>query len=109
MKIMPAPNKKRYGRTHIAYLLMICTLKQSLSIAAIQKLLPLEPDEDQVQDLYTRFVAVYRTAAAHFSQIIQGSLSSEWVQNLPAAMAILSCLTKSLTDYLLQDSPDRIE
>ena len=40
MKVMPAPAKKRYGRIHIAYLLMICTLKQSLSIAAIQKLLP---------------------------------------------------------------------
>ena len=28
---MPAPNKKRYSRIHIAYLLMICTLKQSSS------------------------------------------------------------------------------
>ena len=71
MKVMPAPAKKRYGRIHIAYLLMICTLKQSLSIAAIQKLLPLELDEAQVRALYTRFVAVYRAVAGHFFQLLQ--------------------------------------
>ena len=38
--IMPSPEKKKYYREHIAYLVMICTLKQSLSIAMLQKLLP---------------------------------------------------------------------
>ena len=103
MKVMPAPNKKRYGRIHIAYLLMICTLKQSLSIASIQKLLPLELDEDQVRTLYTSFVEIYRAAAAHFSQILDEVPSSGQEQDaLPAGMAILSCLSKSLTDYLLK-------
>ena len=37
-KIMPEPIKKRYYRVHIAYLLVICTLKQGLSIGLIQKL-----------------------------------------------------------------------
>ena len=103
MKVMPAPNKKPYSRIHIAYLLMICTLKQSLSIAVIQKLLPLELDEGQVQALYTNFVEIYRGTATHFLQIIQEAQSHEQGQpNLPAAMAILSCLSKSLTDYLLK-------
>ena len=31
MKLMPPPVKKKYSRVHIAYLLMICILKQSLS------------------------------------------------------------------------------
>ena len=26
--IMPAPEKKKYGKTHIAYLMVICILKQ---------------------------------------------------------------------------------
>ena len=39
-KVMPEPRKKRYYRLHIAYLIMICTLKQSLSIAMIQKMIP---------------------------------------------------------------------
>ena len=105
MKVMPPPNKKRYGRIHIAYLLMICTLKQSLSIAAIQKLLPMEADEEQVRAQYTCFVAIYRAAADHFFQILQEAPSIGQGQDvLPAGMAILSCLSKSLTDYLLRDS-----
>ena len=107
MKIMPPPNKKRYGRTHIAYLLMICTLKQSLSIAAIQKLLPLELDEDEVRSLYTRFVDIYRAAAPHFSQIVrEPQAGGQERDSLPAGMAILSCLSKSLTDYLLKYPTD---
>ena len=39
-KIMPEPMKKRYYRVHIAYLLVICTLKQGLRIALIQRVLP---------------------------------------------------------------------
>lgn len=105
MKIMPPPLKKRYGRIHIAYLLMICTLKQSLSIATIQKLLPVELEEPQVQMLYTRFVGLYQAAAAHFLNSIQGALASGERGDFPAVMAILTCLTKSLTDYLL-DTPD---
>lgn len=104
MKVMPAPNKKRYSRIHIAYLLMICTLKQSLSIAAIRKLLPLELDEEQVRAQYTRFVTIYRAAAAHFSQILRDAPANvQGLDVLSAGMAILSCLSKSLTDYLLRD------
>ena len=33
LKIMPAPVKRKYHRIHIAYLIMILTMKQSLSIS----------------------------------------------------------------------------
>ena len=33
--ILPPPNRRRYYRVHIAYLIMICTLKQSLSLSLI--------------------------------------------------------------------------
>ena len=33
--IMPAPEKKKYGKTHIAYLMVICILKQVYSIGDI--------------------------------------------------------------------------
>ena len=36
MKVMPPPVKKRYARMHLAYLIIICTLKQSLSISSIR-------------------------------------------------------------------------
>lgn len=35
-KMLPEPRKKKYYRIHIAYLLMICTLKQALSLSMLQ-------------------------------------------------------------------------
>ena len=37
--IMPAPVKKKYSREHIAYLIIICTLKQALPISDIKDLI----------------------------------------------------------------------
>ena len=34
-KVMPMPVKKRYYRSHIAYLIIICSLKQSMSIPTL--------------------------------------------------------------------------
>ena len=34
-RLIPAPIRKKYGRRHIALLLMICTFKQAVSMAAI--------------------------------------------------------------------------
>ena len=39
-KLLPEPRKKRYYRIHIAYLIMICTLKQSLRLSMLSTLLP---------------------------------------------------------------------
>lgn len=36
-KVMPGPNKKKYYRIHIAYLIIICSLKQNLSLAMLQR------------------------------------------------------------------------
>ena len=46
MKIVPPPVKKKYSRVHIAFLVVICTLKRSLSISSIQRLLPEDRTED---------------------------------------------------------------
>ena len=37
--VMPAPVKKRYTRKHLAYLIMICALKEILPMAEIRALL----------------------------------------------------------------------
>ncbi len=55
LKAMPAPQKKKYSKIHLAYLIMICSLKQALSIPTIQKILPLYEDEEKVRELYEVF------------------------------------------------------
>ena len=46
LRMMPAPERKRYSRHHMACVIMICVLKQSLSLAEIQRILPLEMTEE---------------------------------------------------------------
>lgn len=52
LKVMPAPHKRKYYRIHIAYLIMIFTLKQSVSIACVQQLLPWNLTEAQTCGFY---------------------------------------------------------
>ena len=66
MRIMPAPVKKKYSRRHLAYLIMICTLKQSLSIAYISKMIPVRLEEDEVKKMYDEYVETHKAAELYF-------------------------------------------
>ena len=54
--IMPGPRKKKYYRLHIAYLIMICALKQSLNMVMIMSLLPQGQEEEEIRRAYDSFV-----------------------------------------------------
>ncbi|MCI8828551.1 MAG: DUF1836 domain-containing protein [Ruminiclostridium sp.] len=56
LKVMPAPEKRKYYRIHIAYMIMIFTLKQGTSISSLQKLLPAGGDEEEVRSFYTSYI-----------------------------------------------------
>ena len=55
--IMPAPEKKKYSREHIAYLIVICILKQVYSINDIGKLISLTIQYFELSKAYNRFCA----------------------------------------------------
>lgn len=113
-RIMPEPRKKRYYRIHIAYLVMICTLKQSLSIAVLQRMIPMGLTEAQVQEVYTAYVLRHRITAAFFIEqvrLIAGpilehenvdkALSVSRTEDLVAASAIISGLSRLFAEKLL--------
>lgn len=116
MKVMPPPVKKRYSRGHLAYLVIICTLKQSLSISCIQRMLPEDHSEEAARTLYEDFVRQYRDAVQFLCglPLRDGRLAAEQGTGLPltgtgslsTATAILSTLYKSLTEFLLQEETD---
>ena len=54
--IIPAPIRKKYSKEHLAYLLMVCTLKQTLDMATIQKIIPVGLDSMQIEYIYNSFV-----------------------------------------------------
>lgn len=55
--IMPAPVKKKYSREHIAYLIVICVLKQVYCISDIGKLISLTIQYFELSKAYNRFCA----------------------------------------------------
>lgn len=65
-KIMPEPIKKKYYRIHIAYLVMICTLKQSLPIAMIQKIIPMNLSSEEVNSIYDQYSERHAIAIKYF-------------------------------------------
>ena len=101
MKIMPAPVKKKYSRVHLAYLLVICSLKQCLSIASIQKLMPVGLEEDEVRRFYTHFTQQYAGVTGMFARYVEDALPGTGAEGLPVSTAVAANLAKSLTEYLL--------
>ena len=112
-KIMPEPIKKRYYRVHIAYLIIICTLKQSLSIAMIQKILPYGVEEDEFRSFYARYVECHRTSAQFFIEqirltaapILEHDVDSPFcvdsAEDLVVLSAILGGLSRLLAEKLM--------
>ncbi len=66
VKVMPAPEKKKYLRLHIAYLIIICTLKQAMSISDIQALLPADLSDEDMKALYYDYTRCYKASVLFF-------------------------------------------
>lgn len=71
MKIMPAPVKKKYSKIHLAYLIMICSLKQTLNISYISKMIPYGIAEDEVRRVYNDYVETHKKAARYFTDQVR--------------------------------------
>lgn len=66
LRMMPAPERKRYSRRHLACVIMICVLKQSLTLAEIQRVLPPDMTEENIRQTYNDFVGKMRTTSELF-------------------------------------------
>lgn len=117
LKIIPPPVKKRYTRIHLAYLIIICCLKPSLNISYIQKMVPLELNEDEVRNIYTNFIEMFAFSSRGFitqiesaaAQVLDPNDDSESsVSTFVYTTALTAGLSKLLTEKLLniQDESD---
>lgn len=71
LKIIPAPVKKKYSKIHLAYLIVVCILKQTLSISTIQNIIPLELSEEEVKETYNAFVLNHQKSYSYVSENIK--------------------------------------
>ena len=118
LRMMPSPERKRYSRKHMACVIMICVLKQSLSLAEIQRILPQEMSEENVHQVYNDFARQMGTTSGLFigqvDEISQQVLRPEnayGCESLVLHSAVSSVLYKLLTAKLtaLQILPETTE
>ena len=112
-RVMPGPQKKRYYRVHLAYLIVICTLKQGLSISLVQKLLPVGLPPEKVRRIYSRYAERHRVTAQYFTQQVyaaaalfldlepESALTTDRVEELIASAAVLGGFSRLLAEKLL--------
>ena len=116
LKIMPAPVKRKYHRVHIAYLIMICALKQSLTMSEIQKILPNGLTEEEVKKTYEAFVEQYTDSARIFVSMVEGmaaqllaaeAADAAVVNSFVLSTAVMTNFSRLLTTKLLdlQNTP----
>lgn len=90
-KVMPGPRKRRYYREHIAYLIIILTLKQSLPIAMIGRIMPMEQTKQEVEAAYRAYVRQHSAMAKYFTEQVRRTaapiLRGEPAEGIEAANA----------------------
>ena len=67
--IMPAPESKRYSKEHLAYLIIICLMKQSLSISSIKEITDIQLKKIDIVTLYDKFCSLYIKA---LNEVLRG-------------------------------------
>jgi len=95
--IIPPPVKKRYSRTHLAYLIVICLLKEVLTISEIKDLIchqirncTLEQFFDHFCEEQERAFAIAANQAAQDPTVIHNEENRLVLENLALKMSVLA-------------------
>ena len=103
MKLTPPPEKKKYGREHLAWFLMICLLKKVLTmteIASVKELLLAHDSLEAGYDLFCRELELRL-------QDLDGPDSADCLPVLAAAIRGVAC--KIRVEVLLSENQEKIE
>lgn len=106
LKIIPAPVKKRYSRIHLAYLMIVCVLKPTLSISTISRIIPLGLSEQEVHDIYCSFTENHSKALEHVTAYMQNLAAQnmpEQAGDLVMQAAVSANLFKTLAETVVRE------
>ena len=115
---IPAPIRKKYSRIHLAYLFMVCTLKQTLDMATIQKIIPVGLDEKSTEYIYNSFVKNQSKAHSYIAENVLGVAipifekeggNQERLNDLLLQVASSANILKLLTEKLTACHKDKSE
>lgn len=102
---VPRPEKKKYGRAHLASLTMACTLKRVLPIESVRRLIGEDgaaPDEAR----FDQFVDAQRSAFSEEAQLLE-QLRADWpsdgrsLRRLATHFALRAAADRLIADRIL--------
>ena len=92
----PPPVKKRYSRLHLAYLIIVCMLKQAMGIAAVQQVLPpVDATEETVRATYDAFVYAHKSVSTTFTAQVRAVASPVLLSEEPGESAVSTLILRS--------------
>ena len=114
LKLMPRPYKKKYDRSHLAYLVVICSLKDALGMAVIQRIFPPNMEGEQLKERYNAFVRnqvkAYHFVADQADSVAIPLLQEERpdrIHDLVMQTAVSASVAKNLAErFSAQQTPD---
>lgn len=112
-KLIPKPKNKKYYREHIAYLLIICSLKQSLCLSMLQQLIPVDLPADELKATYTAFSKRHHISCKYFTKQVreaaayilddepQSEIAAGSIMDFITAAAVVSGFSGLLAEKLI--------
>lgn len=113
MKLIPAPEKKRYNRVHLAYLIVISTFKQVFSLSDIKTAIAMQTEVKSEKDSYNLFCEEQeRALQTMLSLILTGGtldkIDPVVVSAIPMKFASLAFANKILVQKVIRIQPEEI-
>ncbi len=109
LKTIPAPVKKRYSKKHLAYLVMVCILKQTHSMSTISTMIPPDLEEEELKRIYNSFVINHSKAYSYVTDQIYNvaqrfleddESTVEKLEDLVLQVAVSANIFKLITEWI---------
>lgn len=110
LKTMPAPEKKKYSKVHLSYLIIICMLKPVMSIQDIHDIIEYKLTEGDIATVLDWFVDIYESQFVSFLNNASELLKSNEIKavndtvtasNLAFRMGIEASVTRNISLTLI--------
>lgn len=103
--LLPRAKGKRYEKEHLAYLTMICLLKQVLSVPETDDLLKQLHTEDRTEEVYGEYRRLIDEKFSRAAEFFEQAGNREERAQLALALAVDSYATKLLCAKLIAADP----
>lgn len=75
MGVVPPPQKKKYGRPHLACLIVVCALKAVLPLEIVRQILSVRLAQNTLEEAYEEFCTYFEKAELSAAELL-GSLDT---------------------------------